>query len=139
MTLKKLLLEMKYLKKPNDHRIIKDFVKLALPSHTTTYERLFLVGFHNEQTRAPNSVYSNLIEKIISEKECQLKVSSDGAVDLYLSDKLERLAFSGPEMKAVQRWIKEWLKSDMLEFRVRSFSPQTQNDQKVIVLSVHRE
>jgi hypothetical protein len=131
-TPQKLLVEMKYLKKPNDHRVVKDFVKLALPGLDKNYERFFLVG-HDKGVR------STLIEKIAPAGEGRFVANCDGGIVFDAGGASALLSFSGPEKAAVQRWIKQWLRVETLSFRVRCHSTQKQDDQAVIVLSVQRE
>jgi hypothetical protein len=92
----RLLLEMKYLKKSEDQRIIKDFIKLALPPQDSKYERLFLIGYHSGKRRPANAqqtaeyseqIKSTLIEWIRTAKLCEFKVSRNADVDLYLDGK----------------------------------------------------
>lgn len=142
-----LLLEIKYLKKGNDQQIIKDLVKLALPSIELDYQRLLLVGYHSKhrqesdtQQSIENSeqVTSPLIERI-GPGGCRFEVSSKAEVSLYEDVKPGRQpSLSGVDEKAIKKWIGE-LKDQKLAFRVRHFRAQAQNSQSVSVLSVQRE
>jgi len=61
---------MKYLKTSSDQRIIKDLIKLALPGPNEKYDRLFLIGFHAEQTGNGIEVaHSTLINDICKAKK----------------------------------------------------------------------
>lgn len=60
----KILLEFKYLKKANDQRLIKDFVKLALPKNAD-YTRLLLIA-HSQNGHNQGQSKSQLVQAITS-------------------------------------------------------------------------
>src|SRR5262249_29800749 len=109
--------EMKYLKKANDQRVIKDFVKLVLPE-TVRRQLLFLVAYEG-------TLKSTLLDRIRRFRTIQFWIARSEPENpfvcrSFLSDdtKNELEPLSGDNMKAVQKCISLLGRSQEVRFRV---------------------
>lgn len=135
------LIELKYLKKSNDQRIIRDLIKLALPSRDHNYHRLFLIAFDSEK------VVSELMRKFERSRRSifrtgfgsEGKGGSEVAVQADFGEGFRDQAFSSYRAKA-----KEWLNwksvhdDSGLSFTVECIGTQTEGSERVTALMVDR-
>lgn len=80
----RILLEFKFLKKTNDQRLIKDFVKLALPKNAT-YSRLLVIA-HSSSGHIQGRSKSQLLQAIIARQKVEFHLTLRDSLPEITSD-----------------------------------------------------
>lgn len=98
----KVLLEFKYLKRTNDQRLVKDFVKLVLPKNAC-YTRLLLVA-HSPRCHLQGDSKSTLVRALASAgRKAAFHLSPRGSLPELTSDLSIKHSLSGIEGKDIRR------------------------------------
>ncbi|WP_354256697.1 hypothetical protein [Bradyrhizobium sp. F1.13.3] len=131
----KVLLEFKYLKRANDQRLIKDFVKLALPKNAS-YTRLLLVA-HSPSCQHQGESKSALVRSLISAgRKIVFHLAQRDSLPELTSDLNIKHSLTGAEGEHVSRIMS--YDSSVADFAVQHIATCPQAEENVSVFSVSR-